>query len=85
MVEDVFLLVRCDAKTERSQKYQACTIVEEKIKKVKGIEKTFFTGNQEADITAFAKWHEADIQKYVQEIKEITGVKEVEAKVLVPL
>jgi len=85
MSQEIFILVICDEPTELIQKYQACTAAEEQIKKVKGITKTFYTGKKAADITAFAKWHEKDIERHVMEIKNIPGVKEVKIKTLVPV
>jgi len=85
MSQEIFILVKCDDPMVLSQKYQACTAAEEKIKKIKGITKTFYTGKKEADITAFAKWDEKDIEQHVMEIKNILGVKLVETKTLVPV
>jgi len=84
MTEDIFILVQCDPAAEQSQRYQFCTRVEEQVKKVKGISRTFFTGKPDADITAFAKWNENDIQKYRDEIKAIVGVLKVATKIVVP-
>lgn len=84
MSEEVFILIKCSEQTEKSQKYQACTLVERHVKKIKGIIRTYYAGQKDVDITAFAKWNEEDITKYVKEIKNIGGVNEVKAKIIVP-
>ena len=86
MGKDIFILVKCSEPTQLSQKFQACTAAQEEIKRVRGIKKTFYTGKpMTADITAFAKWKDNEIDLHTQEIKNISGVKTVEIKSLIPV
>jgi len=84
MKVEVLILIVCDKKFERAQKYQACTLIEKRVRRVSGIETTSYTGTADADITAFACWEEEEIPQYVKEIERIDGIVKVTAKILVP-
>lgn len=83
MKVEVLILIVCDEKFERAQKYQACTLIEKRVRRVHGIENTSYTGIAGADITAFAYWEEKEIPQYVKEIENIDGIVKVTAKILV--
>lgn len=85
MKAEVLILIICDEAVERAQKYQACTLIEKRIQKIHGIENTSYTGTSDADITAFANWEEEEIPEYVKQIENISGIKKVTAKILIPV
>ena len=86
MTVEVMVLVLCNEKVERAQKYLACTIVEKAIQKIRGVESTSFTGNGEvkADITVFANWDESEITERIAEIKRIEGIVDAYSRIVLP-
>jgi len=83
MKVEVLIFIVCDESFERAQKYQACTLIEKRVRKVHGIESVSYTGSEDADITAFASWEEEEIPECVKEIENIDGIVKVTAKILV--
>lgn len=83
--EEVIIFVKCNEQVEKAQKARACIRVEKEMRDIKGIESVSYTGNSDADITAFANWEEKDIPSYVQRIEKISGVEKAIVKVLVPV
>lgn len=82
MKVEVIILIKCNEQVERAQKYAACIRVEKEIQKIKGIESASYTGNSDADITAFANWEEKDIPSHVKDLEGIHGVENVTVKIL---
>lgn len=83
---EVFLSIICDEETVKAQKLQACTRIQRSLSQIKGIKETYLTGQKDiADITAFAQWDESEIPIKLEEIREIKGIKKVDAKILVPI
>ncbi len=85
MKVEVIILVKCNEKTERVQKYEACTRIEKEIQSIKGVQNASYTGNLDADITVFANWEETDIPEYVTQIQALPGVEKATAKILIPV
>ncbi len=84
MKVEVLILIVCDEQFERAQKYQACTLIEKRVRKIHGIKNTSYTGIDGADITAFAEWEEEEIPEYAKQIENIGGIVKVTTKILVP-
>lgn len=83
---EVFVGVVCDEETEKAQKIQACTRIQKHIAKLKGVKEVYYTGQPDtADITVFAQWDLEDIRNKVLEITQIEGVKQAEARILIPV
>ncbi len=85
MKAEVLVLIICDETVERQQKYEACTLIEKRVQRIRGIESTSYTGNDDADITAFANWERNEIPNCVEELKKIDGIKKITTKILVPV
>lgn len=82
---EVFLTILCDESIEKEYKLEDFSRIQESLKKIKGIKNTYLIGKSDvADITAFARWKESEIPDKLIEIRQISGIKNVAAKILVP-
>lgn len=83
---EIILSIICDDATSRAQKFLACTRVEGELSKIDGVKKAQVTNqSQVADVTVLAEWEEDKIADKLVLIRAINGIKEVEARILIPL
>jgi len=81
---EVLIVVECDQTPEAPPSPELLARIRESIQDMDGVIETYLALSS-SDIGALASWEESKIPQYVKIIRELEGVKNVEAKILVPL
>lgn len=80
---EIILSIVCDETTTKAQKFMACTRVENEVAEMEGVKSSQVSSESGvADLTAFAEWEEKDIAAKIAEMKQIEGIKEIDARIL---